>query len=171
MFSQKTYIFKLYLSSADNLRAAADYQKTKNLLSAYFTPAEYELILVDVFKTPYVIVSENIISTPTLRRLLPRPEVEILSQITETEFLETFNINPAQKLSNRQAQKVIEVSEQLYVGKSGKKKYHVLTMTATVVLVQNIEDKEDIVTLTPAAFASDYKKFDPDKIPKKSPST
>ena len=83
MTPRKTYILKLYVAgnTPNSMRAL---KTLRNILETEFLGV-YALKVIDVLKNPQLAEEDNILSTPTLAKILPPPVRRIIGDLSDRE--------------------------------------------------------------------------------------
>jgi circadian clock protein KaiB len=83
--TQGIFRFRLFISGETQNSISAVVNLTK-ICQAY-VPDRYEIEVVDVLRDPKRALSENILMTPTLVKLLPLPLLKIVGTLSQTETM------------------------------------------------------------------------------------
>jgi len=74
----------LYLTNLNKMND--DIEKLRKFLTENFSN-DFELNIIDVLKCPEKTVEENIIATPTLRRKLPEPILQVIGDLSNLDVI------------------------------------------------------------------------------------
>lgn len=80
-----TYVLRLYVNGASP-RSARALRRLKELCEE-FVPGRYQLQVVDIYQRPRQAHADDVIATPTLIRLKPRPVRRFVGDFTDGQVL------------------------------------------------------------------------------------